>query len=308
MGKKVEDKVYSADQINFSVSDLDIRLEPSKILMCTPDFFDVVDVKNVHMEGKEGNIQKQMAAGQWQAIREVYQGLVKEQMLEEYAELFGAEGCEDMVFAANQSFPWITRSGERVVIMSRMRHASRQREVAFFRDFYKHRGYRLIDLEKTDLFEGMGDAIPHPLRYLIYGGYGHRTDRKAYDEISDLLEVPVIPLELVNEKFYHLDTCFLPLDDETVFLFEGAFSSAGIDAIRKMFTNIISVPEHEAADNFALNAHVLHASGKKAAVIHQGSPFTVSKLKEFGYDVFEVDTSEFMKSGGSVFCMKMMIY
>ena len=32
------------------------------------------------------------------------------------------------------------------------------------------------------------------------------------------------------------------------------------------------------------------------------------KLKGEGFKVYEVDTSEFMKSGGSVFCMKMMHY
>jgi N-dimethylarginine dimethylaminohydrolase len=39
-------------------------------------------------------------------------------------------------------------------------------------------------------------------------------------------------------------------------------------------------------------------------LIQKGSADTVDALKQRGLDVFEVETSEFMKSGGSVFCLK----
>lgn len=308
MNKVIHNKVYSSGEINFSISDLDKREEPSKVLMCTPEAFDVVDVKNVHMHGMAGLIDRNRAKKQWADIRQIYLKLINENKLLEYIELAGEENCEDMVFAANQSFPWMSRNGEKLVIMSKMRHASRQREVPFFSKLYESLGYQILNLQRTDLFEGMGDAIPHPNRYLIYGGYGHRTDIRAYEEISDILNVPVIPLELVNDKFYHLDTCFLPVDEETVLLFQGAFSHSGLTAIKKMFRNVIDVPEKEAAENFALNAHIFSYKERKSAIIHEGSPYTTAKLKEKGFGVFEVNTSEFMKSGGSVFCMKMMIY
>ena len=44
----------------------------------------------------------------------------------------------------------------------------------------------------------------------------------------------------------------------------------------------------------------------KQLFFKKGSTITVDVLKKEGYDVVEIDTSEFMKSGGSVFCMKMM--
>lgn len=129
-----------------------------------------------------------------------------------------------MVFTANQSFPWIL-NGEKVVIMSKMRFPSRQKEVPYFREFYSKLGYRIEELCEATMFEGMGDTIPHIGKQLLYGGYGHRSDPKAFEEISKILEVPIVLLRLVDERFYHLDTCFLPISEETVLLCPEAFDA-----------------------------------------------------------------------------------
>ena len=47
---------------------------------------------------------------------------------------------------------------------------------------------------------------------------------------------------------------------------------------------------------------------KKVAVLQKGSVQAIEALKAEGYEIEEIETSAFMKSGGSVFCMKMMIY
>ena len=162
-------------------------------------------------------------------------------------------------------------------------------------------------MKRAQLFEGMGDTIPHPGKRLLYGGFGHRTEPEAYEEISRLLNVPIITLELVSEKYYHLDTCFLPLSIDAVLICESAFSKTALDLIKRTFKEVIIAPEKE-AEQFALNAHIVVSGEKKYAIIQQGLPITKGLLRNNGFEVVETDTSEYIKSGGSVFCMKMMIY
>src|SRR6202008_1132293 len=98
----------------------------------------------------------------------------------------GAPDCEDMVFCANQSFPWIDKNGNRIVVMSRMRYPSRQNEVPFFEEYYQRIGYQILQPPGDGLLEGMGDLIPLPGKRLIFGGYGHRTDLHTLELLSKI--------------------------------------------------------------------------------------------------------------------------
>jgi len=284
------------------------RTEPRRVLLCSPDYFEVKDVKNAYMKENIGLVDKDLALKQWVTLKETYDGLVERKFLDEVLIIKGEEGLEDMVFAANQSFPWEI-NGKKVVLMSKMKHKNRQNEVPYFKIFYESQGYKIIELSKTEHFEGMGDIIPHPGKNLLYGGYGHRSDKNAYQEISEIPEVPVVTLKLVNEGFYHLDTCFLPIDEETVFIAKLAFDEEGIEKIHKHFKKVVEIPEQE-AKNFALNAHCItdELLGEKIAVLQKGTDITKRELQKHGFEIIEIDTSEFIKSGGSVFCMKMMVF
>ena len=73
---------------------------------------------------------------------------------------------------------------------------------------------------------------------------------------------------------------------------------------KAMFKNLIEVPLVEAKQGFVTNGH---SPNGKHFIVHKGNERTVSELKANGITVIEVDTSQFLKSGGSVFCMKMML-
>lgn len=286
---------------------LPYRAEPRNVLMVTPDYFDVVDVKNVYMEAQAGKINRERAFRQWEALHQIYLSLQKRGFLDEVSVIQGAEGLEDMVFCANQTFPFTNGGNEKVCFLSQMCHDSRKKEVPFLARFFQDKGYQILESEgKISLFEGMGDAIPHPHRRLIYGGYGHRTAPQAYDILSAELQTPIIGLELISDNFYHLDTCFVPLDETSVMLCPQAFSLSSLRLIEKMFPKVIRISSMEAISTFALNAHVLPQC--RVAVLQYGTIETRQALLEAGFEVIETDTSEFMKSGGSVFCMKMMYY
>lgn len=297
-------------QIKNEAKGQDFRDEPLRVLMVDPRWFDIVDVKNSFMEGMQGQLDKDLARKQWEGLKEVYTNWLEKGWLDELIVLEPTPDCEDMVFAANQSFPFLNKEGKPAVIISKMRHPSRQREVQAFRDFYASRNYELFELENISMFEGMGDTIPHPFKKLVYGGYGHRSDVKAYEQIEALTDLQVVMLHLKHPDFYHLDTCFVPLNEDAVMLCVDAFTEEGMTQIRKNFTRVYEIPAQEALATFCLNAHVIHnknAAGKMAVLQH-GSVHALNALKAEGYEPVEIDTSEFMKSGGSVFCMKMMFY
>jgi N-dimethylarginine dimethylaminohydrolase len=303
-------KTYPANEVHFSLDDCDNRTEPRKVLLCTPDYFDVKDVRNVHMHGNKGNVNPEKAAQQWDNIRNIYLDFKNKGFLDEVHVIDGVEDCEDMVFCANQSFPWVMWNSDKIVIMSRMKHVSRQKEIPYYQDFYEDEGYKIIHLESKYHFEGMGDLLAHPLKKLLYGGYGFRTDKNVYEEISRITDAPIITLELINNNFYHLDTCFLPLNQAEVIIAPRAFSAESLNIIRKMFEGVYEIPEEEALAGFACNAHIIYETTKRkqAAIIQRNNPETLNIIQQNAAIVAETDTSEFAKSGGSVFCMKMMVY
>jgi N-dimethylarginine dimethylaminohydrolase len=299
MAAKLITTVSEAAELN--LADLPARREPQEILMCPPDYFTVIDVKNAFMEGNIGKVDRNAALREWQQLREAYERLGhKVNVIEAAPEL------EDMVFAANQVLPGLDAEGRPYVLLSNMRHESRRQEVPYYRQWFEARGYRVLELDRKDvLFEGQGDAIWHPGKQLLWGGYGHRTSLEAYQEISAKLAVPIIALELPTAEFYHLDTCFCVLDERSALVYSEAFSPAGLKLIHHYFPRVIEASERDAHQAFACNAHVLD---NKHVVIQRGADETKQRLAEAGFNVVEVETGEFIKSGGSVFCLKMMIY
>lgn len=302
-------KVYHhSGEIDFSINEIDYVSAPSQVLMCSPDFFDIVDIKNPYMDGNSGLLSKELAKKQWGDLKDQYSSLVKQNLLTNLSIIQGQKDCEDMVFAANQTFPWLKNQEEKVVVLSKMKHASRQKEVPYYKKFFESKGYKILELTHTKLFEGMGDLIPHPKKKLLYGGYGFRTEQSAYQEISELLDTSIICLKLINENFYHLDTCFVPLGENSVMLLKEAFDAESYRMVESLFSKIYHIPKKEAIEGFALNAHIVFAEKEKVALLQKGNIETYKILESEGIKVIETDTSEFIKSGGSVFCMKMMYY
>ena len=287
---------------SYDLAALPVIPRPGRVLLTSPDHFRVEYVINPHMEGNIGEVDRGRARAQWTALRETYERLDIEVSVIE-----GAQGLPDMVFCANQTLPYRTPGGEQGVVLSRMHAPQRKPEVAHYASFFESEGYELHPLD-TDLpgdFEGMGDALWHPGRYLLWGGYGYRTDRGVYERFADKLGFPVLPLRLIDPEFYHLDTCLCPLDEVTALIYSGAFDEEGLDLIRTHFERVIEAPEDEARSLFACNAH---SPDGKHVLIQRGCTETNEKLREAGYEVIELDTDEFLKSGGSVFCMKLMFW
>lgn len=296
------DVVTSLEELSFGLDDLQDMPAPRKVLLVKPTFFTVEYVINPHMKGNVGEVDKIAAQNEWNHLKAAYKELgLYTHVIE------GARGYPDMVFCANQSLPNITADGKKQVVMSVMHAEQRKGEVPHIEKVYKDSSYEIIHLDEDKFrdFEGMGDALWHHKKRLIWGGYGYRSSKEVYDHISDAFDTPVIALELVNEKFYHLDTCMCVLNEDTCLIYPEAFSDEGLKMIKCIFPNVIEASKYEAEKLFACNATSIDG---KNVFIQQGCIDVIKKLKDAGFKVHEFSTYEFMKSGGSVFCMKMLLW
>ncbi len=270
--------------------------------MVDPQYFDVEYVINPHMEGHIGGVDKSEARRQWQSMHDT----LKKVGMEVHV-IDGQPGFPDMVFCANQSLPCLRGDGSKEVVMSIMHADQRKGEVPFVEAFYQSMGYTIHHLNAHEIadFEGMGDALWHAGRRLIWGGYGYRSSLSAYEAVSSILNVPIIALELVDPSFYHLDTCLCILNESSALYYPAAFTPEGVHILKSFFSNLIEVGADEAINGFACNA--LCPDGNNV-LIHKNLNVVNSALESLGFSVHEIDTSEYLKSGGSVFCMKMMLW
>ncbi|MBV8491170.1 MAG: hypothetical protein JO199_11630 [Candidatus Eremiobacteraeota bacterium] len=268
------------------------------VLMCPPDYFTVRDVKNPFMRGAEP-VDAALAARQWQGLRRAFEraGAVT-------ASIDPVKDLEDMVFAANQCFAGTGARHRRFVVPSRMRFASREREVPYYVAWFSARGYDVVDLalDGDEYFEGHGDALWHPGSARVWAGFGFRSTPGAIARLAgalDLEAVETISLELIDETFYHLDTCFAPLNEGAALYYPGAFAPDALRSLQGGWSRLHAVSREDAA-RFACNGVAL---GGTYVASHLSANLQAI-LRDEGLQPVVVDLSEFEKAGGSAFCLK----
>jgi N-dimethylarginine dimethylaminohydrolase len=160
----------------------------------------------------------------------------------------------------------------------------------------------VLTLEKALYFEGAGDLLGFPDAW--FGGYRQRSDIRAFPRLSEIFQREIIPLELIDSRFYHLDTCFCPLSGGELLYLPSAFDSYGQAAIEQRVAaeQRLAVPEEEAL-RFACNAVCVG----KQVVIPAGCPRTTTLLETRGYRTHPVQLDEFMKSGGAAKCLTLAL-
>lgn len=261
-----------------------------KILVCDPSFYQINYEINPWMsiESKANNF---IATQQWNRLVSKLESLNVE-----VVKMPPSNNLPDMVFTANAGVI-IGNS----VLISNFKHKERQGEERFFQDWFDNNGYRVIRLPKGISFEGAGDCLTDTDGF-VFMGYGFRSDLEAYyDLIWDLFEGKSIRLRLKDPYFYHLDTCFCPLNKNQILIYPGAFKKNDIIELRKRF-ELFCVPEED-AHKFACNAVVVGDN----VIIPKGCNETKDILTQNYYIVHELDMSEFIKAGGACKCLTMVI-
>lgn len=260
-----------------------------KILMCQPTYFDILYEINAWMD-KGNPLDKDLARKQWNNLYETYLLLGHEVELIE-----PIEGLPDMVFTANGGLIYRDKT-----VLSNFKHPERQNETQLFEKWFLSHLPENETLMPNGYFEGEGDALF--VGDKLYGGYGFRSSKAVYEQITGFLDVEVVPLELVDPRFYHFDTCFSVLDSKTAAYFPDAFSEEAQELIENNTPNTIKVGEKD-AEAFGLN---MFSDGNNVVVAEQAEDFR-RELENRGYTVHTVDVSEFKKSGGGIKCLTLLL-
>lgn len=270
------------------------------VLLCAPDFFEIGAADNIHMEGQAGEVDVEMAHQEWRGLRSALSELGLR-----VCELTPQEGQQDLIFTCNPSLAGLDAKGKPFAMLSRMRHESRRDEVAVHEGWWREQGVLCHATPPGGCFEGGGDGLWHPDRYFLWGGVGARSDADIYAEWSRLLDLPVGILRLPNPAFYHLDTCLALLDEETAAYVPAGFDADGLDLLSRAFPRLIEVEADEARWKLAGN---MYCPDRKNVLLPAHAPVTRERLEHAGFAVIDVPTDEFLKSGGSVYCLRQELY
>ena len=260
-----------------------------RMLMCEPRYFGVLYEINPWMK-VTNQPDLALAARQWENLRSKLVGLGVQ-----VETIPPREGLPDMVFTANGGFA----CGD-MFVCSNFRYPQRRPESDRFAQWFAERGYRIARLPPDHSFEGAGDVKMYG--DLLFGGFHYRSDIHTHLALGDQVGREVISLELVDPRFYHLDTCFAPLDDRTVMYYAPALAEYSVRTIRRHTAFQIEVGQADALD-FACNCLAVG----RTVVVNRASDALRQQLSEHEFDVVEAGTSEFMKSGGSVACMTLSL-
>lgn len=259
------------------------------ILMCPPQFYGIEYEINPWMS-RARPADNTRASEQWEGLCKILREAgARLSMLEP------EEGLPDLVFTANAAIVFKDRA-----ILSSFRHPQRQRETPINAAWFEQQGFWGDYLPDKMYFEGAGDALF--CGDTLFAGYRIRSDAVAHQIVAERLGCRVIPVELVDTYYYHLDTCFCPLTTDTAIYFPPAFDEYGVTALREHVPHLLEVAPDEAR-HFACNAVVVN----KHVVTNTGCPGLHARLQELGCTTSETPLSEFVKSGGSAKCLTLRI-
>ncbi len=196
-------------------------------LMCPPRLYDVNYVINPWMAGNVHASSRERAAQQWHRLYEALTEVADVELIEPQP------GSPDMVFTANAG---LAHNG--IVALSSFFHPERQAEEQHFRRWFQDAGYTILDIPRETPFEGEGDALFSTDGTRLWAGHGPRTAAASHHYLSKTWNVDVVPLHLIDPRFYHLDTCFAPLENDYMMYYPQAFDAASIAKDRSLLPTI----------------------------------------------------------------------
>jgi len=255
---------------------------PRRYLMCPPTHFAVEYAINPWMLPGVA-VDRARALAQWDVLRRTYLDLGHRVDL-----LTPVPGLPDMVYAANGA-----TVVDGTVLAARFRHPQRAREAVAYATWFRRAGARVVEPEFVN--EGEGDLLV--AGDLILAGHGFRTDPRAHAEAARVLGREVVPLELVDPRYYHLDTAVAVLDATTIAWLPEAFTPASRRVVAERFPDAVVADPADAAV-LGLNA----VSDGRHVVLPVRATRLAAAVAERGFVPVPVDLSELLKGGGGPKC------
>lgn len=257
--------------------------------MCSPEHYGIEYEINAWMS-RQRPADRGLAQKQWGQLRDLLASLGATIELQP-----AVAGLPDLVFTANAGLVF-----RETLYLSHFRHPARQGETPHDAAWFQEEGFRTVNPPEGMDFEGAGDALF--CGETLFAGYHMRSSARALQWVAEQIGCRVIPLQLVSGYYYHLDTCFCPLDATTALFHAEAFDDYGRKALEAHVPNLIPVEADEAA-RFACNAVVLGTN----VITSTGCPNLHAKLRSEGFTPYETPLDEFLKAGGSAKCLTLRL-
>jgi N-dimethylarginine dimethylaminohydrolase len=257
--------------------------------MCPPEHFGVLYEINPWMH-REVAVERDLATHQWLDLAAALRAAGAE-----VVEMEPHASVPDLVFTANAGIVDANR-----FIPSHFRHPERQPETEIDAAWFAEHGWEVVRLPAEVDHEGAGDALP--FAGVLVSGYSFRSDATAATELSRLTGAPVRPVQLVDPRLYHLDLTFCPLDERRAICAPTGWDAYGAKVVEALVPEPLVLDEDEAL-SFCANSVVIGTT-----IVMPHTPARVGRqLEAWGFDVVEVDVSEFLKAGGGCRCLTLSL-
>lgn len=264
-----------------------------RYLMCRPEHFTVSYKINPWMEPANPT-DTAKAVAQWQELYDLYLQLGHEvELIDPLADF------PDMVYTANGGFVIDGRA-----YVPKFRFTERAGEAPAFADWFRANGYDTVEPAKVN--EGEGDFLL--VGDIILAGTGFRSTGDSHREVGEVFGREVVSLNLIDPRFYHLDTAIAVLDPvegaanggperANIAYLPGAFDDASRAILEERFPDALLVSDEDGSV-FGLNS----ASDGYNVIISPRAKGFETQLRERGYNPITVDLSELLLGGGGIKC------
>jgi len=296
------------------------------VLMGDPDHFSIRGGANPHTRtrwGRRKRVDRQRAIDQWHGLART---------LERYGVAVfvvpAAAECPGLVYPANAGVLYPLEASapasRKCFYLSNLL-PTRAAEQPIYAEFLRRLGVPTARLRTA--FEGEADFIPIADRYIFTHGrierqrfvprfgippyrrvYGFRSEIAALAELAAIAtDAEVLPVELVNEAYYHGDTVLCSWGPGRRFLLvflEGIERRAAARLSAVLGDDLVALSAED-AELYATNSYSLAHEDDAYLFMPEGvSERLQAQVRDRGVTPVLVDVSEFLrKGGGSVKCM-----
>ena len=259
------------------------------VLMTRPDHFAVRYVINPWMAGHIGRTDPALATQQWTDLHDHVAQHAHVQLIDPAPDL------PDFPFVANAALVI-----DDTAVLANFRVPQRQPETPLHRAYLETQNYNCVTLPDDQPFEGEGDALLLPGTNTLIAGYGVRSCLEAHKTLAEQLNLEVISLRLIDERFYHLDTCLFALPDQRVVYYPAAFGARSLRILEQRIPahNRIALTSHDAM-RFAANTLRLN----NTLIMPHASEDLRAKLADWGYHTLVTPLDQFILAGGAAKCL-----
>jgi len=267
----------------------------NRYLMCPPKHFGVLYEINPWMH-REVRVDAEQARQQWDGLRTTL-----EQAGATIELLDATPDLPDLVFTANAGVVnTAVEEGRAQFVPSRFRHPQRQAEVPHDVAWFEAHGFAVEWLPEHVHHEGAGDALP--FGDVLLSGYRFRSDAASHAYLSRLTGAAVRSVELADERLYHLDLTFCPLDERRAIVAPDGWDRYGRKVVEAL------VPEPLALDIDQALAFCANSVVVGTTVVMPSCPPSVGRqLETWGFDVVVCSVGEFLKAGGACRCLTLAL-